>query len=46
MRLTALVLIQTINATSSAKPKPAARAGTFSDSSLKVWWRIEPLAEI
>ena len=24
----------------------AARAGTFSDSSLKVWWRIEPLAEI
>lgn len=45
MRLTALVLIQTINATSSAKAE-ARRAGTFSDSSLKVWWRIEPLAEI
>ena len=46
MRLTALVLNQTINATSSAKPKPAALAGTFSDISLNVWCRIEPLAEI
>ncbi len=35
-RLTALVLNHTTNATSSAKPKPAARAGTFSDISAKV----------
>ena len=36
MRLTALVLNHTTNANSSAKPKPAARAGTFSDISAKV----------
>ncbi|MNP43308.1 hypothetical protein D3C76_1371190 [compost metagenome] len=36
IRLTALVLIQTINATPSAKHSPASRAGTSSDISERV----------